>query len=105
VLAAVFRQGCGRKTRALPLRRLDQYAIRPEEERMGALRIIAALIMAILFINIIKGLIMGEIKVAAWKKGTITNDDGTKIRLRSSRSLRISFGLLLVAMAIFLFSE
>jgi hypothetical protein len=72
---------------------------------MGALRIIAAFIMAILFINIIRGLIMGEIKVAAWKKGAITNDDGTKIRLRSSRSLRISLGFLLVAMAVFLFPE
>ncbi len=72
---------------------------------MGALKIIAACIMAILFINIIRGLIMGEIKVAAWKKGTITNDDGTRLRLRSSRSLRISLALLLVSMTVFLFAE
>ncbi len=72
---------------------------------MGALKIIAACIMAILFINIIRGLIMGEIKVAAWRKGTITNDDGTRLRLRSSRSLRISLALLLVSMTVFLFAE
>jgi hypothetical protein len=72
---------------------------------MGALRIIAAIMMAILFINIIRRLILGEIKVAAWRKGTITNDDGTKLRLSSSRSLRFSFGFLVIAMTIFLFSE
>jgi hypothetical protein len=72
---------------------------------MGALRIIATSIMAIFLINIVRKLIMGEIKVAAWKKGTITNDDGMKLRLSSSRSLRLSFGFLIIAMAIFFFSE
>jgi len=72
---------------------------------MGALRIIALIVMAIFLINIVRKLVMGEIKVAAWKKGTITNDDGTKFRLSSSRSLRLSFGFLFIAMAIFLFSE
>jgi ABC-type uncharacterized transport system permease subunit len=72
---------------------------------MGALKIIAAIMMAIIFINIIRKLILGEIKVAAWKKGTITNDDGAKLRLSSSRSLRLSFGFLVIAMAIFLFTK
>jgi hypothetical protein len=72
---------------------------------MGALRIIAAIMMAIFFINIIRRLILGEIKVAAWKKGTITNDDGAKLRLSSSRSLRLSFGFLIIAMGIFLVSK
>ena len=72
---------------------------------MGALRIIAAIVMAILFINIISRLIMGEIKVAAWKKGTITNDDGAKLILSSSRSLRLSFGFLAIAMVTFLVSK
>jgi hypothetical protein len=85
--------------------RLDLNAIRPKEERMGALKIIAAIIMAIFFINIVSRLIMGEIKVAAWKNGTITNEDGTKLRLRNTRSLRLSFVFLAIAMAIFLFSE
>jgi hypothetical protein len=80
-------------------------AIRPKEERMGALRIIAAVIMAILLINIVGRLIMGEIRVAAWKRGAITNDDGTRLRLRSSRSFRLSFGFLLIAMAVFFFSQ
>ncbi len=61
--------------------------------------------MAVFLINIVKRLIVGEIKVAAWKKGTITNDDGTTLRLRSSRSLRLSFGFLIIAMAFFLFSQ
>jgi len=61
--------------------------------------------MGIFMINIVRKLIMGEIKVAAWKKGTITNDDGTKLRLNSSRSLRLSFGFLVIAMAIFFISE
>jgi hypothetical protein len=72
---------------------------------MGALKIIAAIIMAILLINIIGRLILGEIKVAAWKKGTITNDDGARLRLSSARSLRLSFGFLVIAMVIFLVSK
>ncbi len=72
---------------------------------MGALRIIVTVIMTILLVNIVARLISGEIKVAAWKKGTITNDDGLKLRLRSAKSLRLSLGFLLVAMAVFLFSE
>ncbi len=72
---------------------------------MGALRIIAAAVMAILLINIIARLIMGEIKVAAWKKGTITNDDGAKLRRSSSRSLRLSFGFLVIAMVVFLVAK
>ncbi len=72
---------------------------------MGALKIIAASIMAIFFLNIVIRLIMGEIKVAAWKKGTITNDDGLKLRQRSTRSLRLSFGFLVIAMATYMFSK
>ena len=72
---------------------------------MGALRIIAVIIMVLFMINIVRKLIMGEIKVAAWKKGTITNDDGTKLRISSSRSLRLSFGFLIIAMAVFFFSD
>ena len=72
---------------------------------MGALKIIAAILMAILLINIIRKLILGEIKVAAWKKGTITNDDGAKLILSSSRSLRLSFGFLVIAMVTFLVSK
>ena len=79
--------------------------MRPKGEIMGALRIIAAIIMALFFINILRKLIMGEIKVAAWKNGTITNDDGLKLRRSSARSFRLSFGFLLIAMAIFLFSK
>jgi hypothetical protein len=93
------------ETGAPPLRGLYLEAIRPKEKRMGAIRIIATVIMMILFINIVTRLIMGEIKVAAWKKGTITNDDGIRLRLRSAQSLRLSLGVLLVAMAVFLFSE
>ena len=72
---------------------------------MGALRIIAAIIMAFFFLKIVGRLITGEIKVAAWKKGTITNDDGIKLKLLSTRSLRISFAFLVIAMSIFIFSE
>ncbi len=72
---------------------------------MGALRIIAAIIMAIFTINIVRGLIVGESKVAAWKKGAITDQDGAKLRLRFSRSLRFSFGFLVLAMAAFFFSD
>jgi hypothetical protein len=72
---------------------------------MGALKVIAAIIMAILLINIIGRLILGEIKVAAWKKGTITNDDGARLRLSSARSLRLSFGFLVIAMVIFLIAK
>ncbi len=72
---------------------------------MGVIKIIATVVMAILLINILGRLIRGEIKVAAWKKGTITNDDGTRLRLSSSRSLRLSLGFMAVAMAIFLFAE
>jgi len=70
---------------------------------MGALRIIATIIMAIFAVNIVRKLILGEIKVTAWKKGEITNEDGARLRLRNSRSLKLSFGLLLIAMAAFFF--
>jgi uncharacterized membrane protein YraQ (UPF0718 family) len=72
---------------------------------MGALRIIAAVIMAIFAANIIRRLIKGEFQVAAWRKGTMTNDDGGRHRLSSSRSLRFSFGFLLVSMAVFFLSD
>jgi large-conductance mechanosensitive channel len=72
---------------------------------MGALRIITTIVMAIFFINVVIRLIKGEMKVAAWKNGTITNEDGTKLRLKNSRSLRLSFGFLVIAMAIFLASK
>ena len=72
---------------------------------MGALKVIAAILMAILLSNIIGRLIMGEIKVTAWKKGTITNDDGARLSLSSSRSLWLSFGFLVIAMVIFLVSK
>ena len=72
---------------------------------MGSLRIIATIIMAIFAVNIVRRLIAGEIKVAAWKNGAITNEDGAKLRLSNSRSLRFSFGFLVVAMAAFFFSK
>jgi hypothetical protein len=72
---------------------------------MGVAKIIAAIIMAIFFLNIVGKLILGELKVAAWKNGTITNEDGKNLRLKSLRSLRLSFGFLVVAMAVFLLTE
>jgi large-conductance mechanosensitive channel len=72
---------------------------------MGAIKIIAAVMMASFFINIVRRLIMGEIKVAAWKNGTITDEDGQKVKRNYSRSLRLSLGFLVVAMGIFLLSE
>jgi hypothetical protein len=77
----------------------------PEEKRMGALKIIATVIMTIFFLNIVRKLILGEIKVAAWKNGTITNEDGAKLKINSARALRLNFGFLVVAMATFLFAE
>jgi hypothetical protein len=76
-----------------------------KEKRMGALKIIATVIMTIFFLNIVRKLILGEIKVAGWKNGIITDEDGAKLRLSSARSLRMSFGFLIAAMAIFLFAE
>jgi hypothetical protein len=72
---------------------------------MGSLKIIAIVVMIVSVFNILRRLIMGEIKVAAWKKGTITNDDGAKLRLSNSRSLWFSFGFLVSAMIIFLVSK
>ena len=72
---------------------------------MGALKIIATVIMTIFFLNIVRKLILGEIKVAAWKNGTITNEDGAKLKMKSARALRLNFGFLVVAMATFLFAE
>ena len=72
---------------------------------MGALKIIATVIMTIFFLNIVSKLVIGEIKVAAWKNGTITNEDGVKLKLRSARALRLSFGVLVAAMTTFLFAE
>jgi len=72
---------------------------------MGALKIVATIVMGIFFINIVRRLIMGEIKVAAWKNGTITDEDGTRLRLSSSRSLWRNFGFLVIAMLTFIFSE
>jgi hypothetical protein len=80
-------------------------AIRPKENGMGALKIIAAVMMASFFINAVRRLIMGEIKVAAWKNGTITDEDGQKARRSYSRSLRLSLGFLVIAMGIFLLTE
>jgi hypothetical protein len=77
----------------------------PKEDGMGALRIIATVIMAVFFINIVRKLIIGEIKVGAWKNGTITNEDGAILELKSARSLRLNFGFLVIAMAAFLFAE
>jgi ABC-type uncharacterized transport system permease subunit len=72
---------------------------------MGALKIIATILMALFAINIIRKLITGEIRVFAWRNGTITNEDGSKLRLKSARSLRFSFGFLIIAMAAFFLSE
>ena len=72
---------------------------------MGALKIVATIVMGIFFINIVRRLIMGEIKVAAWKNGSITDEDGTRLRLSSSRSLWRNFGFLVIAMLTFIFSE
>jgi hypothetical protein len=77
----------------------------PKEKRMGALKIIATVIMTIFFLNIVRKLILGEIKMAAWKNGTITNEDGAKLKIRSAKDLRLNFGFLVVAMATFLFAE
>lgn len=77
----------------------------PKEKRMGALKIIATVIMTIFILNIVRKLILGEIKVAAWKNGTITNEDGAKLKIKSARALRLNFGFLVVAMATFLFAE
>jgi hypothetical protein len=71
---------------------------------MGALKIMASIFMVVSVLNIVRRLIMGEIKVAAWKKGTITNEDGAKLRLSNSRSICFSFGFLMPAMIIFLVS-
>jgi hypothetical protein len=74
------------------------------EKKMGALKIIASIVIVVSVLNIVRRLIMGEIKVAAWKRGTITNDDGAKLRLSNSRSLGFSFGFLVISMIIFLVS-
>jgi len=72
---------------------------------MGALRIIATIVMALFAINIVRKLIMGEIKVVAWKNGTITDEDGATLRQKNARSLRFSFGFLILAMAAFFLFE
>ena len=71
---------------------------------MGAAKIIMILVMAVLVFNIVRRLVIGEIKVSSWRKGEITNDDGTKLRRSNSRSLWLSFVFLVIAMVIFLTS-
>jgi len=72
---------------------------------MGALRIIATIVMALFAINIVRKLIMGELKVVAWKNGTITDEDGATLRQKNARSLRFSFSFLILAMAAFFLFE
>jgi hypothetical protein len=71
---------------------------------VGALRIILLLVMIFTVLNIVRKLITGTIKAAAWKEGTITDVDGAKLCLRQVRSFWFSFVPLVIAMIGFLVS-
>jgi hypothetical protein len=71
---------------------------------VGALRIIALLIMIFTALNIVRKLITGTVKAAAWKEGTITDVEGAKLCLRQVRSFWFSFMPLVIAMIVFFIS-
>jgi len=71
---------------------------------VGALRVILLIVMIFAVLNIVRRLITGTIKAAAWKEGTITDVEGDKLCLRQIRSFWFSFVPLVFAMIGFLVS-
>jgi hypothetical protein len=55
-------------------------------------------------LNIVRKLITGTVKAAAWKEGTITDVEGAKLCLRQVRSFWFSFMPLVIAMVVFFIS-
>jgi hypothetical protein len=55
-------------------------------------------------LNIVRKLITGTVKAAAWKEGTITDVEGAKLCLRQVRSFWFSFMPLVIAMIVFFIS-
>jgi hypothetical protein len=64
----------------------------------------ALLIMVFAALNIVRKLITGTLKAAAWKEGTITDAEGVKLCLRQIRSFWFSFVPLGIAMIDFFVS-
>jgi hypothetical protein len=64
----------------------------------------ALLIMVFAVLNIVRKLITGTLKAAAWKEGTITDVEGAKLCLRQIRSFWFSFVPLGIAMIVFFVS-
>jgi hypothetical protein len=71
---------------------------------MSALRSIVLIVMIFAVLNIVRKLITGTIKAAAWKEGTITEVEGAKLCSQQIRSFWFSFLPLVISMIVFLVS-
>ena len=72
---------------------------------MSALRVILLIVMIFAVLNIVRRLVTGTIKAAAWREGTLDDVEGDKLCLRQIRSFWFSFVPLVIAMIVFLVKD